>query len=112
MSGLNQNDLEHLKDMIQLGNMTADQANVEMVRMARVKVVRTRLPFDVRSALNGAVKNGYLGHKKKDGRKPEVYYHPDFEYLANSERNRVEKEVLDALVEVLSRPELSQEEQV
>ena len=54
------------------GEMTADQANVEKVRMARVMVV-TKLPADVRRALNNAVKTGTLCHKKKDRLKPEVY---------------------------------------
>ncbi len=101
---LNQNDLEYLKDMIGRGNLTADQANVEMVRMARVKVIQSRVPADVRKALNAAVKNGELCHKKKDGRKPEVYYHPNFEHLANEARNRAEREMLEALAGVLARP--------
>jgi len=91
MSRLAQNDLEYLKDMIDLGKITALQANVEMVRMQRVKVVANSIPSHIRKALNDAVKTGYLAHKKKDGRKPEVYYHPNFEHLANEERNRAER---------------------
>jgi hypothetical protein len=37
MSRLKQNHLEHLVDMVQRGEMTADQANVEKVKMARVQ---------------------------------------------------------------------------
>ncbi|AKG36072.1 hypothetical protein [Paenibacillus durus] len=102
MSKLNQNDLEYLKDMVGRGEMTAAQANVEKVRMARVMVV-TRLFAEVRSALNAAVKTGELRHKKKDGRKPEVYYHPNFEHLANEARDRAEKEMLEALAGVVTR---------
>jgi len=101
---LNQNDLEYLKDMLQRGKMTADQANVEKVRMARVQVVNSRIPVEVRKALNAAVNNGQLSHKKREGRKPEVYYHPNFEHLANAERNRVERETLEALARVIARP--------
>lgn len=101
---LNQNDLEHLKDMMNLGKITALQANVEMVRMARVRVVVNSIPSQIRKALNEAVKAGELCHKKKDGRKPEVYYHPNFEHLANEERNRAERETLEALARVMARP--------
>lgn len=99
----NQNDVEWLIDQIQLGKMSADKANVEMVRMERVRVINNSLPSDVRKTLNMAVKAGELCHKRKDGRKPEVYYHPDFEHLANEERNRAEKEMLEALASVVAR---------
>lgn len=104
MSKLTQNDMEWLQDMVQRGEMTAERANVEKVRMARVQVV-SKLPSQVRSALNAAVKTGYLAHKKKEGKKPEVYYHPNFEYLANEERNRFEKQMLEALAGVIARPD-------
>lgn len=107
MRELNQNNLEQLKDMLDRGEITALQANVEMVRMARVKVVVNSIPSQIRKALNEAVKAGELCHKKKDGRKPEVYYHPNFEYLANEERNRAEREMLEALVGILARPSVS-----
>ena len=103
---LNQNDLEYLKDMIAQGKMTADQANVEKVRMARVQVVNSRFPADVRKVLNAAVKDGQLCHKKREGRKPEVYYHPNFEHLANAERTRAERETLEALAKVMARPSI------
>jgi len=104
MNGLNQNDLEYLQDMIGRGELTALQANVEMVRMARVRVVGNSIPSQIRKTLNDAVKSGYLSHKKKDGRKPEVYYHPNFEHIANHERNRIERETLEALAGVMERP--------
>lgn len=100
-----QNNIEWLKDQIDLGKMTVAQANVEMVRMERVRVV-TKLSVDVRKALNTAVKGGQLCHKKKEGRKPEVYYHPNFEHLANEARNRAERETLKALAGVIARPSI------
>lgn len=106
MRGIAQNDMEHLLDLVNRGEITADQANVQKVRMARVVVV-SKLPADVRKSLNAAVKSGELCHKKKDGRKPEVYYHPNFEHLANEERNQAEKEMLIALAGVLSRPDIA-----
>lgn len=101
---LNQNDLEYLKDQMSLGKMTSDQANVEMVLLARVRVINSAVPAQVRKSLNTAVKNGQLSHMKKDGRKPEVYYHPSFEHLANQERSQVEKEMLEALAGIVARP--------
>lgn len=94
---LNQNDLENFMDLVERGEMTVDEANVEMVRAARVRVVSGSIPKNVRKALNDAVKCSKLGHYKKEGKKPEVYFHPSFDYLARSERNRVEKETIEAL---------------
>ncbi len=97
---LNQNDLEQIQDLMQLGHMTADQANVEIVRMARVRAINGSMPASVRKALNAAVKAGELNHKTKSGHKPEVYYHPSFEHLASAERNRIEQEAIEALKKV------------
>ena len=93
---IKQNDLEYLKDMIEQGKMTVDEANIEKVRMQRVELVINRLPANVRKVYNMAVKAGKLGHMKKDGHKPEAYYHPSFEYLAVGERNSHEKSIINA----------------
>lgn len=95
-----QNQLEHLQDLLQRGEITADQANVEKVKMARVQLVTGKVPMQVRKALNAAVKIGELGHFKKDGRKPEAYFHPSFEYLAKEARGNHERETLNALLRV------------
>jgi hypothetical protein len=95
-----QNDIEHLVDMMQQGKMTAAEANVQMVRNERVKVVVNRLPREVRTALNNAVKSGVLGHMKKDKFRPEVYYHPTFEYMAHDARRRAHEESIRILNKV------------
>lgn len=100
---LTQNHVEHLSDRLQRGIITADEANVEKVRIARVQVVTGKLPAQVRKALNGAVKRGYLGHWKRDGNKPEVYFHPTFDYLAREARNRHERKTLTAMSGVIER---------
>lgn len=89
-----QDNIERLQDLMQQGLMTADQANIEMVKMDRVRLVINKLPMQVRRSLNEAVKNGELGHMKKDGHKPECYYHPTFDYLARSERKTHEQSIL------------------
>lgn len=53
-----QNHIEFLKDQMQRGLMTTAQANVELVRMERVRLTTERIPAAVRKALNQAVKNG------------------------------------------------------
>lgn len=87
-------------DLIERGEMTTDEANVEMVRAARVRIVSGSIPKNVRKSLNDAVKCGKLGRYKKDGKKPEVYFHPSFDYLARSERNRIEKDAIESLLKV------------
>ena len=84
-----QNNMEHIKDLLGRGLITLAQANVMMVRAERVRLIQNSVPRDIRKHLNDAVKSGELGHMKKDGHKPECYYHPTFEFLAISERNSV-----------------------
>ncbi len=96
---LNQNDWENIKDRVQKGELTIEQSHVEKVRMQRVLLV-SHLPRDVRTALNAAVKREELGRMKKDGHKPEAYYHPTFEYLAKSERAEHERGIGRALLKV------------
>ncbi|HET8792085.1 MAG TPA: hypothetical protein VFM75_12830 [Modicisalibacter sp.] len=100
MSANSQNNLERLKDLMQRGELTTDQANVEMVRMDRVRIVKGRMPAQVRKVLNAAVKRGELAHMKKDGHKPECYYHPTFDYLARGERARHEDAAHCALAKI------------
>ncbi|ERY56374.1 hypothetical protein [Pseudomonas aeruginosa] len=91
-----QNDIETIKDLLHRGELTADQANVQMVRNDRFRMVINSLPASVRKALNAAVKTGELGHMKKEGHKPECYFHPTFKYLAVEARNKRECEIARA----------------
>jgi hypothetical protein len=94
---INQNDMEHLKDMMQQGKMPADEANIRKVEMQRVLLCVGTIPASVRKALNSGVKSGRLEHKKRDGKKPEVYYKKGFEHLANAERNQYERDCIKAI---------------
>lgn len=98
---LKQNDRERLRDLVQRGELTADQANVQKVLWQRVLLVTSRVPADVRKALNAAVQRGELGHMKKEGHKPEAFFHPSFDYLARSERNEHERSVSRAVAGVV-----------
>ncbi len=95
-----QNIIERIEDGMECKHLTAAQANVELIRAERVRIIRGRVPRDVRSALNAAVKTGELGHFKKDGLKPECYYHPTFEHLAIGQRNKIERESIAAIKRV------------
>ena len=81
-----QNHIGHIQNKVELGELTIDQANVEMVKMARFRLVINSLPKQVRNSLNAAVKSGELGHFKKDGHKPEAYFVPEWEHLAKCAR--------------------------
>ena len=91
-----QNDIEHLQDLIYRGEMSADEANVQMVRNERFRLITGKCPQRIRNALNSAVKSGVLGHKKKDGHKPECYYHPTFEFMADAARKSHEESIVNA----------------
>ena len=99
MSANDQNNTERILDQLERGLIAPDAANVLIVRSERVRIV-SKLPRSVRSALNAGVKSGQLGHMRKDGLKPEVYYHPNFEHLAISTRNREAERGINALKKI------------
>lgn len=97
---ISQNDIEYLQDMVQRGEMSAADANVEMVLTARVKIIRGKLPKDVRITLNEAVKAGILAHMPRNKYLPECYYHPKFDYLARAERGKIAEETIFAIKKI------------
>lgn len=98
---INQSELDRLIERTRQGELTPDQANVLKVRMERVSLVTSRIPAQVRRALNEAVKRGELGHIKKDGHKPEAYFHPNFEFMVAGELNSHESRIIAATSKVL-----------
>lgn len=97
MSGTSfHNALDRVKDRIQRGLITAAQGNVELVRYEGVRLIPNRLPRDVRAALMAGVKAGELGHLKKEGHKPEAFFHPNSRQRAVAERNAVERRIKGA----------------
>lgn len=94
---LNQSEFDYIKRILERGEITVDEANIQKVEMQRVMVVKGRLPASLRKVLNEAVKVGRLAHLKKDGHKPEVYYNPRFKHLATSARKEHENHALQAL---------------
>ena len=97
---VNQNNRERILDLVQRGELTVDEGNVEMVRAQGIMLVLSKLPHDVRKALNAGVKVGRLRHLKKDGAKPEAYYHPSSEIFVAAERNKHVREKYAAVASV------------
>lgn len=62
--------------------------NAELIRCQSTRIVRGRIPAEVRKELMEAVKAGYLGRLKKDGLKPEIFFHPDHYHGAVDRQNR------------------------
>lgn len=78
-----------------------DEANVAMVEMEGVRLVRGRIPTQVRRALNAAVKTGRLGHLRRDGLAPEAYYHRNARARALELREAEAKRGVGAISAVL-----------
>lgn len=97
---LSQNDLERIQDKLHLGLISLDEANVEMVKCQRVRLITSRLPASVRKSLNNAVKDGVLGHMKKDNYKPECYYFKPFKHLANQARTEAHNNFIESLTNI------------
>lgn len=62
--------------------------NVEQIRAHASRVVKGRIPAEVRKELMAAVKAGELGRLKKDGLKPEIFFHPDHKHGAADRQKR------------------------
>ena len=78
----------------------AAAANVEIVRMMGVKIIAGPLSRDLRTALNAAVKNGRLGHLKKEHLRPEAYFHQNAKANAMDARDKILRENIEAIRKV------------
>lgn len=82
--------------------------NVEQIRAQASRVIRGKMPMQVRRELMDAVKQGHLGRLKKSGLAPEVFFHPDHKHGA-ADRQRRE---LEYNVSLLKGVCVSQEEKI
>lgn len=62
--------------------------NVANILAHGSRIVRGRVPAQVRKELRAAVKAGVLGHLAADGLKPEIFFHPDHRNGAIDRRQR------------------------
>lgn len=70
--------------------------NVQLVREQRLRIVH-HLPRFVRTELMAGVKAGHLGHLRKKGLMPEMFFHPDCEAAAHQKRLDEVRRAADAL---------------
>lgn len=78
--------------------------NVEQIRAHATRVIHGRIPQSVRSALMQAVKSGELGRLRKDGLKPEIFFHPDHKNGAVDRQNREAAYSVDCIRRVVAHP--------
>ena len=78
--------------------------NVANILAQASRVVRGRIPQQVRKELMAAVKAGVLGHLKKDGLKPEIFYHPDHKHGAVERQKREAAYAVHCIAGVIATP--------
>lgn len=106
---LSQNDRERILDRLERGEITVDQANVDMVLAERVRIISGKVPQSVRQSLNQAVRDKVLGHMPKDKLMPEVYYHPAFRDMAVEARWQIARSSIDRISGVVAHESFGNE---
>jgi hypothetical protein len=79
--------------------------NVEQILIQATRIIRGRVPQQVRKELAAAVKAGVLGHLRKDGLKPEIYFHPDHLHGACDMQKREAEYAVKCIAGVVSTTE-------
>lgn len=67
----------NMRVAMEQGRLHEVARNVEQIRIQATRVINGRIPAQARKELSAAVKQGLLGRLKKDGLKPEIFFHPD-----------------------------------
>lgn len=75
--------------------------NVAQILVQASRVIRGRVPAQVRAELRAAVKAGVLGHLKKDGLKPEIFFHPTHKNGAIERQKREAVYSVDCISKVM-----------
>ncbi len=78
--------------------------NAMNVRVAGTRVIRGPMPAQVRKELMSAVKLGHLGRIKKDGLKPEIFFHPDHKNAAIERQKREALYSVSCIASVMVSP--------
>lgn len=76
--------------------------NVEQILAQASRVIRGRIPAQVRKELAAAVKAGVLGHLKRDGLKPEIFFHPDHKNGAKERQAREAAYAIECIKKVVA----------
>lgn len=94
-----------MTNLVSAGGYTSDFGpNVETILAQASRVVRGRIPQQVRRELMAAVKAGVLGHLKKDGLKPEIFFHPDHKHGARERQQREALYSVECVAKVIASP--------
>ena len=94
-----QTAIEIAKGLMDEG-MSIDDANIELVRIMGVRIIKAKLDRRTRLALMAGVKSGKLGRLAKSGIKPEAFFHPNSEDNAKEQRSKVANAAIRALASV------------
>jgi hypothetical protein len=78
--------------------------NVSNILAQGTRVVIGRIPAQVRAELRLAVKDGVLGHLKKDGLKPEIFFHPAHKNGAIERQQREAAYSIGCIAKVMASP--------
>lgn len=78
--------------------------NVSAILVGGTRVIRCRVPAQVRKELNAAVKAGVLGRLPKNGLKPEIFFHPDHKNGAVDRQKREASYSIQCISSVIASP--------
>lgn len=78
--------------------------NVAQILVQASRVIRGKIPAQVRKELREAVKAGVLGHLKRDGLKPEIFFHPDHKHGAIERQKREAEYAVGCISKVMAGP--------
>ncbi|GGB00089.1 hypothetical protein GCM10011491_30440 [Brucella endophytica] len=79
--------------------------NVEQILCQGSRVIRGKVPSQVRAELRAAVKANVLGRLPKDGLKPEVFFNPNNKMSAVERQKREAEYSISCIAKVMARPE-------
>jgi hypothetical protein len=79
--------------------------NVEQIRTQATRVIRGKIPMQVRRELMDAVKKGFLGRLPKGGLKPEIFFHPDHKNGAIDRQKSEAAYAVGCIAQVMAGPE-------
>lgn len=88
------------------GNYDDQTRNVQLIMSKGFRLIGGPIPAQVRKELRAAVKSGVLGHIKKDGLLPEVFFHNVHPhcYTAVDARKREAVDAVKAIARVMVSP--------
>jgi hypothetical protein len=78
--------------------------NVAQILAQATRVIRGPIPAEVRKQLRAAVRDGVLGHLKRDGLKPEVFFHPSHKNGAIERQKREAEYAIGCIAKVMASP--------